>query len=257
MPTITLNDRPYECEEGATVLEVARANGLSIPTLCYHPALRPSGSCKLCAVETTTKTGRRMTLLACILRVREGLAVRTEGELVEQARVKAFRHLLQLAPQSHRIREMAAAYNVAVGPEPDGCVRCRLCVRVCKQIVGADALIVQKRDGVSYVAPVEGRCIGCGTCVNICPTHVIRVEDRENVRTLSIRDEVIGRHPLERCEGCGRMFATPRFLDRLEARIGDHPHVKDPHNYCPNCAKLFSTRVKSFEDRKQLLPGHH
>jgi bidirectional [NiFe] hydrogenase diaphorase subunit len=61
------------------------------------------------------------------------------------------------------------------------------------------------------VVPIPDACIGCGTCANLCPTQVIKVEDLENVRTISIRDEVIGRHPLETCEGCGKRFATPKF----------------------------------------------
>ena len=53
MITITIDGQAYEAEEGKTALQVARANNISIPTLCYHPALKPSGSCKLCAVEMT------------------------------------------------------------------------------------------------------------------------------------------------------------------------------------------------------------
>jgi ferredoxin len=74
------------------------------------------------------------------------------------------------------------------------------------------ALKLGKRDGKRLIEPVEGRCVGCGTCANICPTHVILVTDDENVRTISIRDEVIGRRPLATCEGCGKRFATPKFF---------------------------------------------
>ena len=51
MVKITIDEREYEAEEGLSVLEVARANQISIPTLCYHPALKPSGSCRLCALK--------------------------------------------------------------------------------------------------------------------------------------------------------------------------------------------------------------
>ena len=69
-----------------------------------------------------------------------------------------------------------------------------------------------KRDGKRLIEPVEGRCVGCGTCPNICLTHVILVTDDENVRSISKRDEVIGRRPLATCEGCGKRFATPKFF---------------------------------------------
>ena len=143
-------------------------------------------------------------------------------------------------------------YGVDPGPPPDGCIRCRLCIRVCKEIVGPGALKMEKREGQNFVVPIEGLCIGCGTCANICPTKVIQVDDRDNVRTILIRDEVVGRHPLERCEGCGRLYATPKFLDHVHDRTAaHHADVKAPHHYCPTCAKLFSDRIKSMQDRSR------
>jgi predicted molibdopterin-dependent oxidoreductase YjgC len=246
MITLTIDGKPYPADEGQTVLTVLKENGFRIPTLCFHPALKPSGSCKLCAVEVPGRSsGRRMTMLACILKVKEGLEIKTSGELVEKARTRAFRRLLQMAPQSETLMALAESYGIATDVAPDGCIRCRLCIRVCKEIVGPAALKMEKRNGQNYVVPVEGQCIGCGTCANLCPTQVIAVEDQDNVRTISIRDEVIGRHPLKRCDGCGRQYATPRFLEHIHQRTSPHPDVKDGHNYCPTCAKLFSDRVES------------
>lgn len=247
---ITINDREYEVEEGMTILEVARSNGFQIPTLCYHPSLKPSGSCRLCAVEVTGSTrGQPTTMLSCILKVRVGLSVKTQSEAVERARKRAFQNLLKLAPQSETIIELARTYGVDPGPPPDGCLRCRLCIRVCKEIVGPGALKMQKRNGVNFVVPIEGRCIGCGTCANICPTDAIHVEDRENARTITIRNEVIGKHPMERCEGCGKLYATPKFLDHIHQRTAAHADTKTHHHYCPTCTKLFSDRLKTFERR--------
>ena len=250
MVKITIDEREYEAEEGQSVLEVARANQISIPTLCYHPALKPSGSCRLCAVEVPGRaTGRQITMLSCILKVKDGLVVKTQGEAVARARTRAFQNLLKMAPQAKTIIKLAKAHGVDPGPPPDGCVRCRLCIRVCKEIVGPGALKMEKRDGMNYVVPVEGLCIGCGTCANICPTDVIKVEDFENVRTISIRDEIIGKHPLERCEGCGRLFATPRFLAHIHQRTAAHVDTKTHHRYCPTCTKLFSDRIETFKKR--------
>jgi predicted molibdopterin-dependent oxidoreductase YjgC len=252
MPKIIIDDQQYEAEDGMTVLQVARANGFQIPTLCYHPSLKPSGSCRLCAVEVPGRaTGKRVAMLACVLKVKEGLVVKTSGEAVTRARTRALKNLLQMAPQSRAILELARAYDIDPGPPPDGCVRCRLCVRVCNEIVGPGALKMEKIDGRNYVVPIAGRCIGCATCANICPTDIIKVDDHENVRTISIRDEVIGKHPLMRCEGCGKLYATPKFLDHIHKRTITHTDVKTSHHYCPTCAKLFSDRVKSFNS----LPG--
>ena len=247
MPRIIIDDNEYEAEEGMTVLQVARANGYQIPTVCYHPSLRSSGSCRLCAVEVAGRsTGKGVAMLSCVLKVKEGLVVKTHGEAVKRARTKAFKNLLQMAPQAKSLVALARAYDIDPGPPPDGCIRCRLCIRVCKEIVGPAALKMEKRKGMNFVVPIEGLCVGCGTCANICPTDVILVDDFENSRTISIRGDVIGQHPLERCEGCGKLFATPKFLDHIHKRTSTHTDVKTPHNYCPTCAKLFSDRVKSF-----------
>ena len=259
MITIIIDGTSYPAQEGQTALQVVRENEINIPTLCYHLALKPSGSCKLCAVEVRGRTsGRPIAMLACILKVSDGLEIKTAGPIVEAARTKAFKNLLRMAPQSTRLRQMAMDHGVDLGPPPDGCVRCRLCIRVCKEIVGAGALKMEKIDGIGFVMPEPDRCIGCGTCANICPTGVIRVEDRENVRTVMIRDELIGKHPLERCEGCGRWFATTRFMDYIERRTAPHPHVKETHAYCPTCAKLFSDRTRAISNHsvKTRMPGH-
>ena len=252
MVTITIDNRQYQAKEDTNVLEIARTNGIPIPTLCYHPSLRPSGSCRLCAVEVSGRSaGRQVTMLACVLRVKDGMEVKTQSEAVKRVRTRAFRKLLQMAPQAESILKLAKSYGVDPGPPPDGCVRCRLCIRVCKEIVGPGALELVKRDGMNFVVPIEGLCIGCGTCANICPTNVILVEDRNSVRSISIRNELIGRHPLERCEGCGKLYATPKFLDHIHKRTAAHTDIKTHHNYCPTCAKLFSDRIKSFSDRSQ------
>jgi predicted molibdopterin-dependent oxidoreductase YjgC len=218
--------------------------------LCYHPALKPAGACRLCAVEISENAeGRKPVRLACILPVRYGMVVHTQGEAVQAARTKAFQKLLQMAPQAKSLIALARSYGVDTGPPADGCVRCRLCVRVCKEIVGPAALKMEKRDGLTYVVPIEGRCIGCGTCANICPTDIIKVDDAENVRTISIRNDVIGKHPLQTCEGCGKLYATPKFLEHIQQRTAAHTDVKTHHNYCPTCAKLFSDRVASIRDR--------
>lgn len=252
MLTLTVDGKKIEAEQGATALEVLRKNDVRIPTICHHPSLRPSGSCKLCSVEVRGRaTGKPRIMLACVLKVREGMEIRSSGEMVDRARTRAFRSLLQLAPQAEAVTALAKSFDIDPGAPPDGCIRCRLCIRVCKEIVGPGALKMEKRHNQSYVAPIEGMCIGCGTCANICPTHVITVSDKNEVRTISIRDEIIGRHPLERCEGCGKYYATPKFLDHIHHRTEVHPDVKTHHHFCPTCSKLFSDRIRSVQDHAQ------
>lgn len=253
---LVIDGRTYPADKGMTVLEALKIHDFDIPTLCFHPALKPSGSCKLCAVEVVAKSGRAITMLSCILPVKDGLEIKTRSELVKQARSRAFGNLMQMAPQSLKIRDLAKRHGIDLGPPPDGCIRCRLCIRVCKEIVGAKALKMEKRENTAFVVPVPDACIGCGTCANICPTNVIKIEDRDNVRSISIRDEIIGRHPLETCEGCGKHFATPKFLKHIADRTALHPDVKLHHRYCPTCAKLFSDRLKPFIKKKEQMIIH-
>ena len=240
MITIVIDGNECVVEEGLPLLKALRASGKDIPSLCYHPALKkPIGACKLCAVEIQEKDKPGKIALSCVVKTSDGLVVETASTAVRMARSKAIQQLLALAPQSGPLLKLAASHGIETPIQPDGCIRCHLCERVCREIVGADALKMVKRDGRKTIVPVEGACIGCGTCANICPTRAIRIEDKETVRTISIRDEVIGMHPLERCEGCGKRFATPKFLEYIHHRTLHHPDVKEHHQYCPSCAKLF------------------
>ncbi|MCA1794463.1 MAG: 2Fe-2S iron-sulfur cluster-binding protein [Desulfotignum sp.] len=243
MIEIIINDRAVVCKEGQTVLEVAKSNDIDIPHLCFHPALKPSGACRVCGVEITSNTGRQTVMLSCLLKVKPGLNVVTDSPLVQTHRQNAFVRLYRMAPQAHRIRDMAHRYQVDLPPEPDGCIRCRLCIRVCQDIVKVGALKMEKTDSDVRVVKGNGQCVGCGTCANICPTGIIQVTDQDNVRTISIQDRIIGQLPLERCEGCGCMYATADFLNRVSHINPEHPDTKEHHHLCPACTKRMSTRA--------------
>jgi hypothetical protein len=75
------------------------------------------------------------------------------------------------------------------------------------------------------------------------------LEDEGSVRKILIRDEIIGTHPLERCEICGRRFATTRFLEHIQTLEKSHPDTKEHHKLCPTCAKLYAVK-----DRRLLAP---
>jgi bidirectional [NiFe] hydrogenase diaphorase subunit len=243
MADIRVDQTDLTAEDGGNLLRFLRDRGYRIPAVCYHPALKqPIGACRLCAVEIASPGKPAKIRLACTVKIQSGLAVRTDGDAVQEARGKAMRRLLAQAPQAQRLLQMAREHGLQTDPPPDGCIRCQLCERVCKEIVGANALQMIKRDNRLFIVAVEERCIGCGTCANMCPTQAIRVVDEENVRTILIRDEVIGKHPLETCEGCGKRFATPKFLEYIHRRTIPHPDLKEHHRLCPTCAKLFSTR---------------
>lgn len=247
MITIHINDQAVSAEPESTVLQVARSQGIAVPTLCHHPALKASGSCRICAVAVEKVTGEKTVMLSCLLKVKPGMRLWTQGAEVRQARTKALLKLNAMAPMSERIRHLAAQEGIELPPAPDGCIRCRLCIRVCKEIVGQEALRMETIDGRQLVIPDPDRCIGCGTCANICPTQAITVREDGGMRTISIRGAVFGRQPLLRCQGCGKYYATEKQILLMEKRTAPHPQVKEHHNYCANCAKLLSNRLQVLE----------
>jgi predicted molibdopterin-dependent oxidoreductase YjgC len=240
MVHIKINGVEHEAEEGMRLLLVLQEKGVRVPSLCFHHALTPAASCKLCVVEIKEADNPHRTRLACTVKVKEGLEVTTESAMIHQMRNTAIGNLLKQAPHAEAIHKIGSDFGLATGSIPDGCIRCRLCVRVCHEIIGAGALKFIREGGRSYVVPSEkGSCIGCLTCTNLCPTGAIHFQDKDNIRTILIRDEVVGRHTLERCSICGRLFATSKFLAHVKQREGNHPEEKEAHSHCPTCAKLY------------------
>lgn len=249
MIKIEIDSRIVSAPEDRTVLAVAKENGFRIPHLCWHPALKPSGACRLCGVEVVSASGKPVVMLSCILKVKDGLVIRTESDPVAKHRIKAFNRLLQMAPDSRRIRDLADDWNVPVMAKPDGCIRCRLCVRVCNEVVGARALKMVKAQKGYALSVNPGNCIGCGTCANLCPTGYIHVKDKEGVREVMFEDSLVGRLPLQRCEACGNPYATFNFLKHVEEKTSPHPHTKTHHHLCPACIKLMSDRAQTEKKR--------
>ena len=80
MVNLTIDGQAIQAAKGKTILEVAQDNGIFIPFLCYHPALKPIGSCRICVVEV--KPGPPRPIPACATPVSEGMEVVTNSERV-------------------------------------------------------------------------------------------------------------------------------------------------------------------------------
>jgi NADH dehydrogenase/NADH:ubiquinone oxidoreductase subunit G len=184
MPHITVNDNPYEIAAGRSILEACREHNIYIPTLCYHPALEPYGGCRLCMVETVAN-GRSRLVAACVFPAEDGMVIYTDSEVVRRSRRMTME--LILAGSYHTPQLLSLAEELGVKevrfklPEENACMLCGLCVRACKEIVGVSAISVIHR-GISkkVSTPFEissSRCIGCGTCVLICPTGAFKLEN--------------------------------------------------------------------------------
>src|SRR5512136_1794697 len=91
---LTMDGRKLEADTGATILEVARQNGIHIPTLCYSELLRPLESCRVCIVKVE---GEPKFLPACSTVLRDGMVVTTNSREIQETR----KLLIQLLLQEH------------------------------------------------------------------------------------------------------------------------------------------------------------
>ncbi|GAH75356.1 unnamed protein product, partial [marine sediment metagenome] len=74
--TLTINGSQVSGREGMTILEVAKENGIDIPTLCYIEGLPPVGACRLCVVEVE---GSRTLVGSCHTPITEGMVIYTHS----------------------------------------------------------------------------------------------------------------------------------------------------------------------------------
>ncbi len=185
MVRLTINDRPIVVTEGRSLLEACRENGIEVPTLCYHPALKPYGACRLCMVDVAMPPRPPKLVAACVYPCEEGAVVQTDSEAARRSRRMTAELLMASAGENPEIRDLAERLGVTHVrfhmPEKNTCVLCGLCVRACTEIVGVSAISIIERGITKKVsAPFQiasSRCIGCGTCVLICPTNTFHFED--------------------------------------------------------------------------------
>lgn len=190
---LTINDQKYEIPEGRTILEACREHGIYVPTLCYHPALEPYGGCRLCMVELVQAPRPSRLVAACVYPCEEGAVVNTDSERVRRSRRTTAELLMASSSGSPEIAALAEELGVTQVrfhlPEENPCVLCGLCVRACKEIVGVSAISVIQRGIAKKVATpfqvTSSRCIGCGTCVLICPTEAFQFTNVAGLRYIS------------------------------------------------------------------------
>jgi formate dehydrogenase major subunit len=202
--TLTINGQKVSARPGQSVLHAAQAAGIDIPTLCNHPALAPSGGCRVCLVEVS---GQRALQPACTFPVADRMEIQTESPKVVRAR--KFVLELLFSERNHfcmacemsggcELQTLGYRYGLdhwvyptytqrfAVDASPphhfmdhNRCVLCRRCVRACAELVGNHTLDVRQRGAHSMLCadmdvPLgESTCISCGTCVNVCPTGAL------------------------------------------------------------------------------------
>ena len=181
MANVTIDGIKIDMPEGTTVLEAARFMGIRIPTLCHHDGLEPYGSCRVCLVEVMRDGGKGQLTASCTLPVQEGMVVRTETKRVMHARKMMVELLLARCPTSKPVQDLAAEMGIEklrFTPKFEDCLLCGLCVRMCKEQMGAGAIGFIGRGKDRKVSMPFGEpsdiCRECGACMYICPAAMMR-----------------------------------------------------------------------------------
>ncbi len=195
-------------KSGSTILEVARENGIDIPTLCYLKNLNTPASCRVCVVEVE---GQKNLVTACSTKIKDGMVVRTNTAKVLGARKTA----LELLLSNHKkdclgcsknlkcdLQKLTERYgcdthkyegasiepqiddsNYAIVRDESKCILCGKCVAVCKLKQGVSAISktgrgFETRVGTAFNVPLgESTCVGCGQCTLVCPTGALTLKN--------------------------------------------------------------------------------
>jgi NADH dehydrogenase/NADH:ubiquinone oxidoreductase subunit G len=198
--TLVIDGQELSTEQGKTLLDAARDNGIDVPTICYHDATTANGLCRMCVVEVE---GMRVLQPACIVQAGAGMKVHTRSEKVIRSRKTILEMLdstidLSEAPD---IQVMMTDYGAEPNRFPDAvrresevkddnpmyirdyskCLLCWRCVQVCAEdaqytfAINFDGRGFETQIGTFFDKAIpETSCVLCGQCVGVCPTGALK-----------------------------------------------------------------------------------
>jgi NADH dehydrogenase/NADH:ubiquinone oxidoreductase subunit G len=205
--TLTMDGREVAAQPGQTVLDVARRAGIDIPTLCHDERLEPYGGCRMCLVEVE---GARAPVPACATKISEGMVVQTNTDKVRKLRKFVIELLLSNHPLDCpvceaagdcRLQDYAYEYEVNMSPwgwhpkdfptrddhpnvarNPNRCISCGRCVRICREVMGIGCWGFTNRGyetiiDTPYNLPLQDvGCVSCGQCISTCPVGALSMK---------------------------------------------------------------------------------
>jgi len=190
---VKIDGKKVSFKEGETILQITKRIGLEIPTLCYHPDLKPEGRCRICLVEVNGKLMTSCDTLAVdgmeiftkIERVRK--ARKLNGELLlsgstEDAEVEITKVLKELGIEESRFsaKGKLACRRIPLERDSRKCVLCGRCVQVCSKVQGIENIDFAGRGICTQVITpynvpmISTPCTFCGQCALYCPTTALR-----------------------------------------------------------------------------------
>lgn len=205
---IEVNNKLIKARKGDTILETLRRNGISVPTLCNMENFTPTGACRICVVEVE---GHDELVPSCSHPVDEWMKIHTHSPKVIRAR----RTIIELLLSSHpddclycirnrncELQSLAEEMGIrerrlpivrsylkkdpscaAIVRDPDKCILCGRCVRMCKEKIGVSTFDFIGKGMKTVVGTTFNHklnisnCVTCGQCITVCPTGALHEKD--------------------------------------------------------------------------------
>ncbi len=280
MLSVVIDGKELSVQEGTTILEAARENGMEIPTLCYLAKVSDIGSCRMCMVEID---GYDHMFAACKEKLKDGMVIHTDSEKLSLYR----KEMLHLLLANHNLDCMSCPANgacelqklcnrydvrhskyrgyrreleekkepVAENPylsyDASKCIHCQRCVNACSRAAG-NGTLKNARFGTFHILDVpfgegykESGCESCGNCASVCPTGALTLKRRQHFREWEIK------RVLTTCPHCatGCQF----YLIVKDNRVVNVEPADGPSNHGLLCVKGRSGSFDFIHSKDRLI----